>query len=246
MNKEVYLTIDDCPSKDFRQKVDFLKKNKIPAILFCIGKLMKERPEDIMYAIKKGFIIGNHSYSHPFFNLISLKRAYEEIKRTDEIINELHKKARVKRKFKFFRFPYGNKGGRFSLWMIFIWSPLRDIVNGKLFFGKRKEREIQKYLTGLGYRQPKFTGIKYSYFSRLGLDKDADVFWTYDFEEYWRKDVNKIISLMGRKNPRQGGSLASKESRDIVLIHDHDNTKEAFFRIINEMIKKQIKFKEIR
>jgi hypothetical protein len=31
MKKQVYLTIDDAPSKDFRKKVNFLHKNKIPA-----------------------------------------------------------------------------------------------------------------------------------------------------------------------------------------------------------------------
>ncbi|MCD6471339.1 polysaccharide deacetylase family protein, partial [bacterium] len=51
------LTVDDCPSSDFKRKVDFLLLKNIPAIFFCIGKLTEKRKKVIIYAIKNGFII---------------------------------------------------------------------------------------------------------------------------------------------------------------------------------------------
>ena len=38
MKKQVYLTIDDAPTKYFKDKVDYLYKRKIPAIIFCVGE----------------------------------------------------------------------------------------------------------------------------------------------------------------------------------------------------------------
>ncbi len=51
-----------------------------------------------MFAIKKGFIIGNHSYAHPHFSKITKEEAFEQIKKTDKIIEEVYKKSRNKRR----------------------------------------------------------------------------------------------------------------------------------------------------
>jgi len=96
MTKFAYLTIDDCPSSDFKRKVDFLFSKNIPAIFFCIGKLTEKRKRIVIYAIKKNFIIGNHSYSHIPFSKLSLKEGKREIKKTDKLIEQLYEKAKVK------------------------------------------------------------------------------------------------------------------------------------------------------
>lgn len=102
-----YLTIDDCPSKDFLKKIDYLEKHKIPAILFCTGNLITEELEnDIITAIKKGFIIGNHSWSHYDFTTLSKEEIKEEIIKTDELISQLYNRAGVDQTVKYFRFPY--------------------------------------------------------------------------------------------------------------------------------------------
>ena len=104
--KKAILTIDDAPSSDFRNKVRYLKKNNITAIFFIIGKVAEKKIDDLVYAIKKGFIIGNHSYSHPSFSDISLKEAEKQIKETDKIIEKAYKKAGIKRQIKVFRFLF--------------------------------------------------------------------------------------------------------------------------------------------
>jgi len=212
--KTVYLTIDDCPSKYFKEKIDFLIKNNIPAILFCIGKRMEQSKEDIIYAIKKGFIIGNHSYSHRYFLAFSLRRIEFEISKTDEIIDELYKKAHVKRKFKFFRFPYGVRGL------------------------KIEKRKIQEILQKYGYKQPKFININYGWYSKLHLDKSNDIFWTYDISEYKIKRLGEVLRRILNRN----GKMSNLNSNEILLIHDHARTTNWFFKIVEKLANMNIKF----
>ena len=116
MGKKIaYLTIDDCPSKDMFTKVDFLLKKRIPALWFCRGEFLEKREEAVIYAIKKGFVMGNHSYNHPLFSRIPLKECFRQIKVTNELIEDVYKEAGVQRPSKVFRFPWGDKGGGFDV-----------------------------------------------------------------------------------------------------------------------------------
>jgi len=90
--------------------VDILYQYGIQPIWFCIGSEIEKRPEDVIYSIRKGGIIGNHSYSHPRFSQISLEECFEEIEKTDRIIDSIYREAGVARPIKAFRFPYGDKG----------------------------------------------------------------------------------------------------------------------------------------
>ena len=58
MQKIAYLTIDDAPTEDFIRKVNYLKSVNVPAIFFCRGDRLEQRPDDLIYAIQQGFIIG--------------------------------------------------------------------------------------------------------------------------------------------------------------------------------------------
>ncbi len=233
MTKEVYLTIDDAPSTDFIKKIDFLKKNNIPAIVFCIGNLIESKILEIVYAIKKGFIIGNHSYSHKRFSKLSLIEAKEEIEKTDKLIELAYKKANTKRQIKAFRFPYGNKG-QISFQIM--------IKNHKWFFEfpSIKRKEIQEILKKNSYNQPKFSKVP-KYIKR-GLNTERDTLWTYDLEEYIL-NLETIKTLINNKNDRQNTQFTNKE-REILLIHDHQKTTKQFFEIIN-YLKKRVTFKQI-
>lgn len=217
MVKIVYLTIDDAPSDDFRNKVDFLIQKKIPAIFFCRGNLLEKGLDNVAYAIKKGFIVGNHSYNHLHFSKISLEEAKKEIRETDKLVETAYKKSGIKRPAKIFRFPYGDKGGD-------------------------NKEELQKYLKTLSYRTIKFEGVTYDYFAEYGLDKDIDAYWTYDVEEYHIKDLNGVLEKMDIKDSDRGGSLLNPNSRDIVLIYDHWYTKSIFYKAIEKMIDMKIRF----
>ncbi|MFH1522047.1 MAG: polysaccharide deacetylase family protein [archaeon] len=217
--KQAYLTIDDAPSVNLKEKIDFLLKKKIPAILFCEGRhIINNGKDDVIYAVKKGFVIGNHSFGHPHFSELELDKCLDEIKRTDEIIEEIYSIAKIERPIKIFRFPYGDRGG------------------------ENKEK-IQDYLRSLGYEQPKFKGITYPWYSSEGYDKDVDVFWTFDNRdyqigegEYKENTLQDILKLIDESEKLKS------DSNDIILSHDHERSHKHFKILIEAIQNKGINF----
>ncbi|MEB3701947.1 Polysaccharide deacetylase family protein [Candidatus Bealeia paramacronuclearis] len=110
-SKRIYLTIDDSPSIHTYEKIDFLKAHTIPAVFFCRGEFIKKYPDQVAYAIQNGFLVGNHSYSHPYFSKISLNHCYNEILKTEELIETAYKMAGTTRLHKVIRLPFGDRGG---------------------------------------------------------------------------------------------------------------------------------------
>ena len=236
------MTIDDSPGTQFSAKVDLLSKHNIPAVFFCIGQLIEKYPDDVIDSIQKGFIVGNHSYSHPAFSKITLKEAEEEIQKTDQIIEEIYQAAGVIRPANWFRFPYGDKG---------------DLRNGKVFSILRRGDPkrgaiIQNLLRKLGYQQPTFDGVTYRYMQKAKLWEDADWSWTFDIMEWAMAmdkpiqglhNLDKVIQRLARKNPQDcRGFLAiekrwlSSPSDEVLLLHDHEATNDDFERIIEYLI----------
>ena len=74
-------------------------------------------------------------------------------------MNKLYKDAGVERKYRPFRFPYGDKGG----------------VNKDAY---------QKYFRENGFSKLDDREISLKYWAEEKLDKDIDTFWTFDFAEY--------------------------------------------------------------
>lgn len=114
--KGVFITIDDGPNfSSFSSFLKYFNERKIVATFFFLGKGLqvalknKEYKEMLIFAIKKGFIIGNHSYSHTPFSQLDQIDIHEEIRKTDELINQLYQLAGVERTVKLFRFPYGDR-----------------------------------------------------------------------------------------------------------------------------------------
>ena len=215
MPKLAYLTIDDSPSKEFLNKINYLKKLKIPAIIFCVGKKIRNNEKSIISAIKKGFIIGNHSYNHIRFSTLTQKQIESEIKITDKIITSLYKKAKTKQKIKLFKFPFGDKG--------------KNIKTTKTLLKK------------LNYQQPNFKNINYSFYKKYLKTKPLHTFWTFNIMEYRFNNPSNIKKRLNSKNwqlgidiKEKGGYLSSK-SNEIIVIHDHDRTTKLFYKIIHNL-----------
>ena len=211
---KAYLTIDDAPSEDFRQKIDFLISKNIRAIIFCIGKNMDERKDDVIYAIKSGFIIGNHSYSHPHFSKVSLEQCLNEIKRTDEIIEKIYNDSEIKRLVKVFRFPYGDKGIKSNF------------------------QPIQNFLKELGYEKVKFDGVDYTKDPRLN---DIDIYWTFDVKE-WKIISGRDGITTPKQVYDMIDEKKFDDSNEIILVHDHTETTSMFNDIIEYLISKDVRF----
>lgn len=243
VQKAAYLTIDDAPTRDFRAKVDYLAERSIPAIFFCIGRQMEERPEDTIYAIHKGFVIGNHTYSHPHCSELTVEEVCEEIRRTDVIVEDIYQRAGVSRPGKFFRFPYGDKGGL----QPFAYQPLTEE-------GLARKVAIQAYLRDLGYTQPVFADVTYAHYREAGLLDDVDWYWTYDCFEwsvfhpqpvYGITSLEKVLERMDENVPEGGRGLNVPGSAEIVLTHDHAESTEIFWPIIDRLVAKGLQFQPI-
>jgi len=223
---KAYLTIDDGPTKNTKAFTDFLMSKDITPIMFFYGEQISEERENGIYAIQNGAIIGNHSYTHPHFSELDLDECISEIERQEEQIDLLYKDAGVTRKYKLFRFPYGDKGGK-------------------------NKNILQEYLANNGFSRIDDTEIKYEWYQENKLNKDYDIFWTFDFTEYKLEYDNEftydsILDLINGDKPKTGGPLLGQNINNIVLIHDHEKTEEVspnyFYNIINYVLDRGVEF----
>jgi peptidoglycan/xylan/chitin deacetylase (PgdA/CDA1 family) len=200
------LTIDDISSENTPAIVDYLNEKNIPALMFAWGERVEEYWEQAVYALKHGMIVGNHSYSHPQFSELKPEQTIEEIEKCEDVLNRLYESAGVERKYRPFRFPYGDKGGE-------------------------NQEFVQKYLAENGFNKLKDTEVSYSWWKERGLNKDIDTLWTYDFEEYnirvgsgftMEDAMNKVNCV----NPYEEAGLLNRDGYQILLLHAHDETEE--------------------
>ncbi len=205
MNSAI-LTIDDFSSKNTPAIVDYLKEKGIRPIFFATGQNVERNYEEAVYAVKQGMIVGNHSYSHPAFSSISVEACMEEIEKCEQVLDKLYQDSGVKRVYRPFRFPYGDKGGD-------------------------NKAALQKYLKEQGFHKVDDRHIPYPWWKENGLDQDIDTFWTFDFVEYnirpdsgFTKD--SVWEKMHDTEPETGAALFGKDNRHILLLHAHDETEE--------------------
>jgi peptidoglycan/xylan/chitin deacetylase (PgdA/CDA1 family) len=239
--KVAYLTVDDAPSINMRQKIDFLDKKQIPTVWFCIGKFIAKHPDAVVYAIQKGGVIGNHTYTHPHCSELEIDAIYDEIRRTDTLIDHAYQQAGVDRPAKYFRFPYGDKG-----------APDPDF--SFRYTGEALERKetIQAFLRAEGFTQPAFEGITYAGYRSLGLLDDVDWLCTYDCMEwaitqpqFGISNLEAVLARMEENVPDGLRGLNTPGSEEIILVHDHSHTTRYFVPIIQRLLDKGIVFKAV-
>ncbi len=200
------LTIDDISSKNTKDIVDYLVEKDITVIMFAWGECVERYPENAEYALKKGMIVGNHSYSHPHFSELSFEECVKEIEKNEEVLNKLYKSAGVERKYRPFRFPYGDKGGD-------------------------NKEALQKYLAENGYDKVDDTRIPFKSWKEMGLDKDIDTFWTFDLAEYNIREGSDftekdVIDRINYVDPETGEGMLVDGTEHLILLHAHDITEE--------------------
>jgi peptidoglycan/xylan/chitin deacetylase (PgdA/CDA1 family) len=241
LSKVIYLTIDDSPSKDMQEKVNYLVKHHLPAIWYCRGEFMQHTLSPVIYAIERGFWIGNHSYSHPYFSQLSLEACIQEIQKTEALIDEAYRLAGVARPFKLFRFPFGDKGGG------------KDFL--KIYTTEEEERvnALQNFLKQEGFQRALFERITYSYYLKAGLDRQVDASWTFDTKDYvvlspssQQKSgllrIEDFLNRMDRHDPEKGLGLNDPSSNDIVILHDFEKTSFLFEPLIDKLLTKKLSF----
>jgi peptidoglycan/xylan/chitin deacetylase (PgdA/CDA1 family) len=89
--KVMALTYDDGPHPVFTpQLLDILDKYHVKATFFMIGKSMEAHPEIVREVIRRGHVIGNHTYSHPRnIDLDTQAQVIRELDRCEQLIERL-------------------------------------------------------------------------------------------------------------------------------------------------------------
>ncbi|MBQ8967875.1 polysaccharide deacetylase family protein [Ruminococcus sp.] len=220
------LTIDDIASRNTPAIVDYLNEKGIQAVMFAWGENVEAHFDNAVYALKHSMIVGNHSYTHPFFSELSFEECVAEIEKCEAVLEKLYKAAGVQRVYRPFRFPYGNRGGK-------------------------NEAALQKYLAENGFTKLKDTQIPYKWWKADGLDKNIDTFWTFDLAEYnirpdsgfTEEDVFKRINDPA---PASGAAMLEDGGSHIILLHAHDETEdmvpEYYKHFIDFLLEKGVKF----
>ena len=224
------LTIDDVSSENTPAIVDYLNEKNIHAIMFMVGEWAEKHPAELIYALQHGMIVGNHSYTHPHFSEISFEEAVCEIEKNEETLNKFYSEAGVERKYRPFRFPYGDKGGA-------------------------NKDQIQKYLSEKGFDKVDDTKFDYPFWKAEGHDKDIDTFWTFDFAEYNIRQgsgfgPDDVMKRIHDPEPEDGAPILKDGTNHLILLHAHDDTEDLvpeYYKIfIEELLKNGVEFIEPR
>ncbi|MBE6050792.1 MAG: deacetylase [Clostridium sp.] len=118
--------------------LEVLEKYNVKATFFVMGRWGNYNDENIekLKAIhEKGNEIGNHSYIHPSFTKISKERMKEEVKKTDDIIEET-----IGERPKLFRFPSGDYNKEACSYM---WSLGYKVIQWNIDSVDWKERGLE-------------------------------------------------------------------------------------------------------
>ncbi|MBP3596656.1 MAG: polysaccharide deacetylase [Clostridia bacterium] len=112
--KQIYLTFDDGPSPEITSQVlAILKKEKVPATFFVLGKSVEQNPELVKQAYEDGHFIANHSYTHTYSKIYSsIDNLYAEYNKTNEAIRNAIDNQEYDPHL--FRFPGGSSGGPYD------------------------------------------------------------------------------------------------------------------------------------
>ena len=198
------LTLDDVSSCITPAIVDDLCARGIKAVMFAVGMNVERFWNEAVYAVQKGMIVGNHSYSHPAFSDLTVEEAIADIEKCEEVLDRLYQAAGVARQYRPFRFPYGDKGGE-------------------------NKAALQNYLAEKRFDKVDDRHIPYAWWHENELDKDIDTLWTFDFEEYRIQydptfTQESVWAKTQDNNPKSGAVLFGENQRHIVLMHDFAET----------------------
>lgn len=221
------LTVDDAPTKITPRIIDYLRSKGIVPVVNFIGAEVEGHLGEAVYAAKNGALIGNHSFTHPNFSQITLGDCRAEIERTEREIDRVYRLAGVTRKHRFFRFPYGDRGGAQA-------QQLQQMLRDEFQFERLDDSEL-----------------RFPWWKENHLDTNTDMSWSFDFEEYqlpWNNGLTweHIMKHIHNENPEQGGYLLAKDAMNIILIHDMEQTDrftEGYFeRLIDTVLALGVEF----
>ncbi|WP_404451439.1 delta-lactam-biosynthetic de-N-acetylase [Virgibacillus necropolis] len=95
--KVVYLTFDNGYEQGYTGKIlDTLKKENVPATFFVTGHYVESKPDLVKRMVDEGHIVGNHSYHHPDFSIVSKKTMKKELETLEDAVAEITDQKQMK------------------------------------------------------------------------------------------------------------------------------------------------------
>lgn len=272
MTKRAYLTIDDSPTTHTDMLTDWLVARDVPAVIFAIGSNytdmhlhcegMVQNPDPVRHAIEKGFVIGNHTYTHRRSSELSFEDVVREIEQTETLIDDLYRQTGKSRTHKLIRFPHIDRGC--GAWVVDYDEAAKKGYDLKNLFleglnikladptveQREKKQKIQEYLAKEGFTASVYKGVTFDWYLNTEMAEARDSLYTFstsdwmmnpDFESY-RKDwpYQSLDAL--KKKIDDDPWLQSGDSANIILAHDHNNMFGVTTALVEHMQKNGIEF----
>lgn len=217
MLKRVYLTIDDAPSAHLEKIVDFLSFYQIPAVFYVRGGFVEQYCSKVAYAISKGYLIGNHTYSHSCFSELSFEQCQHEILKTELLIDACYAMAGVIRPKKVVRLPFGDRGAG---------ANARTAQNDT---EQQHVMQIQKFLAAEGFEKLSFHHAS----------EYIDAYWDWDTQDYKTRHIEDLTGYI--KNMASFMENYHHESV-VILLHTFDHNAHLFQPTLSFLMAQSIAF----
>lgn len=102
--KVIYVTFDNGYEQGHTAQIlDTLKENTVPATFFVTGHYVDSEPGLVKRMVDEGHIIGNHSYHHPDFSVLSKAAVQKELETLEEAVATIS----AQKELKYLRPPRG-------------------------------------------------------------------------------------------------------------------------------------------
>jgi peptidoglycan/xylan/chitin deacetylase (PgdA/CDA1 family) len=213
--------------------VDFLVERDIQAILFVRGALMERNPEPIEYAIKKGMVIGNHSYAHKPAGEMEPQEWADDLEMCDHLIEAAYRRCDVERKEKYYRFPYIDRGDGIK----------QEQTDKSTIVENEKTQVLQDYLHEHHFYQP-FRKMPPSYPKRA-----YDCLYTYTARDWMLNDAHRgkheiksAADLIARAD--SDVSLRNEIQAHVLLLHDQPGMFDEFCALVDYFLDEGFAFQK--
>ncbi len=256
---KAYLTIDDSPSAQTDELTAGLKARGVPALLFCRGDRLEKNPGPVIRAIEKGFVIGNHAWSHTRFSTLSFEDGVAEIEKTDLLIDEAYRASGAARPGKYFRFPHMDRGcggwvvdydaagpHRGDLIRLFTEGLNIDLTppDGAL---KEKKQKLLQWLVLNGFEAPPFRGVRHPWYAQTEMATAVDAMFTFSTADWMitPRHVGKwpYKTLEHLKDKIDSDAdLWRGDTAHIILAHDQDGLAGTVLTLVDHMRAKDMIF----
>ncbi len=258
--KTAYLTIDDTPNERSRAFLDALVDRHAPALLFCRGDMIEKYPDAVVYAIQKGFVIGNHGYHHTRATTLGFDATCDNILRADMLIEKCYADAGVPRPGKYYRFAYMDRG--MGAWFVepesvpvihraYVAGMIREgLGNDPVQLPSAEQVEtknaLQAFLKAQGYTKTPFENVRHEFYTDSEMADAIDAMFTYSTADWAmtarHRDKGVDVFALMDADPH----LSREDTAHVILAHDQAEIHVGTLALIDKLITMGFVFRDIQ